>query len=110
LPETSLEEGSMMTRGFCRARAWLSTWLSIAAAALALAACTNTSFDQLAPAVGSAGGRAAGCGRQYRLGQIRVALILPLSAQGNAGIAATSMKNAAEMALNEFKDPNINCW
>ena len=40
-------------------------------------------------------------------GQIRVGLILPLSAQGNAGVAAQSMKNAAELALNEFKDPNI---
>src|SRR4029079_15029658 len=28
---------------------------------------------------------------------VRVALILPLSAQGNAGLAAQSMKNAAEM-------------
>jgi ABC-type branched-subunit amino acid transport system substrate-binding protein len=40
-------------------------------------------------------------------GQVRVALILPLSAQGNAGIAAQSMKNAAEMALDEFKQPNV---
>jgi ABC-type branched-subunit amino acid transport system substrate-binding protein len=40
-------------------------------------------------------------------GQIRVGLILPLSAPGNAGIAAQSMKNAAEMALDEFKNPNI---
>ncbi len=40
-------------------------------------------------------------------GQVRVALILPLSAQGNAGVAALSMKNAAEMALAEFKNPNI---
>ena len=35
------------------------------------------------------------------------ALILPLSAQGNAGVAAQSMNNAAEMALAEFKSPNI---
>ena len=35
------------------------------------------------------------------------ALILPLSGAGNAGIAALSMKNAAEMALDEFKNPNI---
>ena len=35
------------------------------------------------------------------------ALILPLSAQGNAGVAAQSMKNAAEMALAEFNSPNI---
>jgi ABC-type branched-subunit amino acid transport system substrate-binding protein len=40
-------------------------------------------------------------------GQIRVGLILPLSAPGNAGVAAQSMKNAAEMALDEFKNPNI---
>jgi ABC-type branched-subunit amino acid transport system substrate-binding protein len=40
-------------------------------------------------------------------GQIRVGLILPLSAAGNAGVAAQSMKNAAELALDEFKNPNI---
>ena len=40
-------------------------------------------------------------------GQIKVALILPLSAAGNAGLAAQSMKNAAEMALAEFTNPNI---
>ena len=40
-------------------------------------------------------------------GEVRVALVLPLSAQGNAGVAALSMKNAAEMALAEFKNPNI---
>src|SRR5215470_8830555 len=40
-------------------------------------------------------------------GQVKVALILPLSASGNAGVAAQSMKNAAEMALAEFQNPNI---
>ena len=40
-------------------------------------------------------------------GQVKVGLILPLSAPGNAGVAATSMKNAAEMALAEFQNPNI---
>jgi ABC-type branched-subunit amino acid transport system substrate-binding protein len=40
-------------------------------------------------------------------GQVKVGLILPLSAQGNAGVAAQSMKNAAEMALAEFQNPNI---
>jgi ABC-type branched-subunit amino acid transport system substrate-binding protein len=46
-------------------------------------------------------------GAQIGAGQVRVALILPLSASGNAGIAAQSMKNAAEMALAEFKNPDI---
>ena len=40
-------------------------------------------------------------------GPDRVGLILPLSAPGNAGVAAQSMKNAAEMALAEFNNPNI---
>jgi ABC-type branched-subunit amino acid transport system substrate-binding protein len=81
---------------------------SIAAAAIMLAACAGTGggpgsgdvfssqpVQESAP-VSNIGG-----------GQIRVGLILPLSAQGNAGVAAQSMKNAAELALNEFKDPNI---
>ena len=40
-------------------------------------------------------------------GQVRIGLILPLSGQGNAGVAAQSMKNAAELALAEFKNPDI---
>ena len=40
-------------------------------------------------------------------GQVKVGLILPLSASGNAGVAAQSMRNAAEMALAEFNSPNI---
>jgi ABC-type branched-subunit amino acid transport system substrate-binding protein len=40
-------------------------------------------------------------------GQVKVGLLLPLSAAGNAGIAAQSMKSAAEMALAEFQNPNI---
>jgi len=40
-------------------------------------------------------------------GSVKVGLILPLSAAGNAGVAAQSMKNAAEMALAEFQNPNI---
>ena len=40
-------------------------------------------------------------------GQVKVGLILPLSASGNAGVAAQSMRNAAEMALAEFNNPNI---
>ena len=40
-------------------------------------------------------------------GQVKVGLVLPLSASGNAAVAAQSMKNAAEMALAEFQNPNI---
>ena len=40
-------------------------------------------------------------------GQVKVGLILPLSAPGNAGVAGMSMRNAAEMAIAEFNNPNI---
>jgi len=40
-------------------------------------------------------------------GQIKVGLVLPLSGAGNAGVAGNSMKNAAEMALAEFQNPNL---
>ena len=40
-------------------------------------------------------------------GNVKVALMLPLSAGGNAAVAAQSMKNAAEMALAEFLNPNL---
>jgi ABC-type branched-subunit amino acid transport system substrate-binding protein len=40
-------------------------------------------------------------------GQIKVGLLLPLSAPGNAGLAGQSMRNAAELALGEFNNPNL---
>jgi branched-chain amino acid transport system substrate-binding protein len=39
--------------------------------------------------------------------RVKVALILPLSDIGNAGTAGQAMRNAAEMALAEFSEPNI---
>jgi branched-chain amino acid transport system substrate-binding protein len=38
---------------------------------------------------------------------VRVGLILPMSAGGNAGAAAQAMRNAADMAIAEFNGPNI---
>ena len=40
-------------------------------------------------------------------GEVKAALILPVSATGNAGIAGQAMRNAAEMALAEFNAPNV---
>jgi branched-chain amino acid transport system substrate-binding protein len=40
-------------------------------------------------------------------GEVKAGLILPLSANGNAGIAGQAMRNAAEMALAEFNSPNL---
>jgi ABC-type branched-subunit amino acid transport system substrate-binding protein len=41
-------------------------------------------------------------------GKVKVGLILPLSGSGSAGVAATSMRNSAEMALAEFNSPDIS--
>jgi ABC-type branched-subunit amino acid transport system substrate-binding protein len=40
-------------------------------------------------------------------GQVKAGLILPLSAPGNAGVAGQAMRNAADMAVAEFNNPNI---
>jgi len=82
--------------------------LAVLAATAALSACTSSTFDKIG-AGGTAPSPAPAVqpGTQIGAGQIRVGLILPLSAPGNAGVAAQSMKNAAEMALAEFKNPNI---
>ena len=40
-------------------------------------------------------------------GQVKAGLILPLSDAGNAGVAGQAMRNAAEMAIAEFNNPNI---
>jgi branched-chain amino acid transport system substrate-binding protein len=44
---------------------------------------------------------------QIGQGQVKVGLILPLGAPGNAGVTAQSMRNAAELALSEFNNPDI---
>jgi len=88
------------------AHAWYRTRavLSLSAAAIALTACaTQLGGGAPTPQPGEPTSANASVGE----GQVRVAMILPLSAQGNAGVAAQSMKNAAEMALAEFKGPNV---
>ena len=70
-----------------------------------LAACSGTSelFNSSTPPAGAGRSSPAAIGT----GAVKVGLILPLSAGGNAGTVAQSMKNAAEMALAEFNSPNI---
>src|SRR5215471_8855314 len=49
----------------------------------------------------------AGCSSNIGEGKVKAGLILPLSASGNAAVAAQSMRNAAEMALAEFNNPDL---
>lgn len=89
-------------------RGWrgLTAAMCVAAAAAFLSSCSSTQLNQFG--AGTPGEPTAPQPQgTIGTGQIRVGLILPLSAPGNAGIAAQSMKNAAQMALDEFKNPNI---
>jgi branched-chain amino acid transport system substrate-binding protein len=85
-------------------RASLSVVLATAAG-LALAACAGGSsggdFFSSQPAAQQS------AGSQIGQGQVKAGLILPLSAPGNAGVTAQSMRNAAELALSEFNSPDI---
>lgn len=83
-------------------RRWAGRGFLLAAAFTLLAACAGFGDRFAAPVVAPPPGPAA-----IGTGQVRVALILPLSGAGNAGLAAQSMKNAAELALVEFNAPNI---
>src|SRR5690242_1446580 len=95
---------SGMSREGAIARMWrhMRLGLSVVATGLLVGACaTQLGGGATTPASEpSAAAQAAD-------GQVRIALILPLTAQSNAGLAAQSMKNAADMALAEFKVSNV---
>jgi hypothetical protein len=96
----------ILTQSWARVRATLSL---LGLAALLTACSTQLSGPPIAqqPGEATAASAANAANAAVGEGQVRVALILPLSGQGNASVAGQSMKNAAEMALAEFKSPNI---
>lgn len=79
--------------------------LAVVATAALLEACTGgmPSFPSAEAPAAAPQEPPAQLGR----GQVKVGLILPLSAGGNAGLVAQSMRNAAELAISEFNAPNI---
>lgn len=99
------QRGGALAARLWRALGRARTAVCLSAAALALAACAGTvdTTSTPPPQMANQPPPSASIGT----GEIRVGLILPLSAQGNAGVAAQSMKNAAELALAEFKQPNV---
>ena len=94
----------MQAWGSARA-ACAAPWAAFAVAAFLLAGCGgNVSFENI---FGNQPSPPAQPSTNIGTGQVKVGLILPLSAVGNASVAAQSMRNAAEMALAEFSNPNI---
>ena len=49
----------------------------------------------------------AGTGNTIGTGSVRIGLVLPLSAPGGVGAAAASIRNAADLAMSEFDNPDI---
>jgi ABC-type branched-subunit amino acid transport system substrate-binding protein len=82
------------------------SWFAALASAVLLAGCSGSfSVGDLLP--GSQTGAPAQPSGNIGEGKVKVGLILPLTASGNAAVAAQSMRNAAEMALAEFNNPDI---
>src|SRR5215468_5015473 len=79
-----------------------SAWLAALASIGLLAACSGNLPD-LASSPGAPQQPTTNIGE----GKVKAGLILPLSASGNATVAAQSMRNAAEMALAEFNNPDL---
>src|SRR5580658_5139786 len=92
------DRGLVVTR-----RAWVAALVAGGAGLLAACSSNSSYFSSFSttPAPNAQPATTLGTG------QIKAALILPLSATGNAGIAGQAMRNAAEMALAEFNAPNI---
>jgi branched-chain amino acid transport system substrate-binding protein len=96
-------------------QAWLAPpasalrWAAGLLLAVLLGACSGNSFspsDLFSSFPGTAPQQGSGSGA-IGTGTVRVALILPFSAPGNAGVAAVSMRNAADLALAEFSSPDL---
>lgn len=94
-----------LTRMSAALRAPLYAALAIGAA-LVLAACAGNGLSGN-DFLSSQPGAQPQAGSQIGEGQVKVGLILPLGAAGNAGATAQSMRNAAELALSEFNNPDI---
>src|SRR4029453_15881168 len=79
-----------------------SPWFAALASILLLAACSGNLPDLSPPPPPP-----SQPGTPIGEGKVKAGLILPLSASGNAAVAAQSMRNAAEMALAEFNNPDL---
>jgi branched-chain amino acid transport system substrate-binding protein len=85
----------------------VAAWLAVLASVVVLGGCTGgvSLGDMFSSSSASSGPTQPST--NIGTGQVKVGLILPLSASGNAAVAAQSMRNAAELALAEFNNPDI---
>jgi ABC-type branched-subunit amino acid transport system substrate-binding protein len=79
----------------------------VASALIALSACTAGRGGLGVSPEDAARGNAPVTGEVLGTGPVKVALLLPLSATGNAGQIALNLKNASDLALREFQTASI---
>jgi ABC-type branched-subunit amino acid transport system substrate-binding protein len=77
------------------------------ATALGLAGCIGGGLGGSEGPVAQATMQPANDGRMIGNGSVKVALILPMTGSGQAAVAATSLRNAAELAIAEFQNPDL---
>lgn len=83
-------------------------FLSAGGAATLVAACSGGSgIDPLQGGQQASPAAAAGTGPNLGSGPVRIGMILPLSGQGAFATVATALRNAAELAISEFQNPEI---
>jgi len=85
----------------------ISRLMVAVAFAFLVAACSGMRGDSYEGSSGAQPATPPAPGGAIGGGQVKVGLVLPLTAPGNAAVAAQAMKNAAEMAMAEFNNPNI---
>ncbi|MEM6615026.1 MAG: penicillin-binding protein activator [Pseudomonadota bacterium] len=74
---------------------------------LALAACTTGSLNPIGTGTSQTATPAAPSGDLIGAGGVKVALLLPASAGGNIGSIAGPLRNAAQLAVQDFQTANI---
>lgn len=79
----------------------------LAGSFIALAGCTGSGFGGGFGSAPSPNATAPVTGETLGSGSIRVALLLPLSATGNTGQVAQSLRNAADLAIRDFQTAGI---
>ncbi|CAH1652357.1 Amino acid/amide ABC transporter substrate-binding protein (HAAT family) [Hyphomicrobiales bacterium] len=97
----------LLTRTSPMTRRWVPR-LGVVAACAMLSACSGglgglVGGGEGGPALGSSNVPGSVIGQ----GSVKVALLLPLSASGQGGQAAQSLRNAAELAYSEFNNPDM---
>ena len=81
--------------------------VAIGLAGLLVAGCTPTDFSGPGFSGGRGGAAPEPVGEVIGGGDVKVALLLPLSANGNAASLAKTYRNTAELAIRDLANPNI---